>query len=380
MRLGPLRVSRATMRRTPFDPGPEMEPQFALPLAALPARRPAAALPLLDERLRGTRFVALEPRSVLNAPEQTGVDFWSLNPYVGCEFGCSYCYARYAHRYVVERAHDQGKLSDAEFRDFRGAHGWEAFERRIFVKERVLGVLETDLRRYLRRVAATVGAAATPIVIGTATDPYQPAERRFRLTRQILERLARLEGLNIGIITKSPLVARDRDVLRRIQERSDLAVHVSLTALDPRLIRQVEARSPMPRVRLRTLAQLVAAGINAGLIVAPVLPGISDDLRQLEALFGAAREAGARFVHAGPLRLYPAVRDRFLPVVDAHFPALAARYRRAYARSSAAPRSYAAALQRRIQRLQHQFGFPVNEGMRDRYAPERPAPQGRLPL
>jgi DNA repair photolyase len=382
MRLGPLWVSRATMRRTTRDPGQQREPQFALPLAARPALRPARALPVLDERLRGTRFVALEPRSILNSPEQTGVDFWSLNPYVGCEFGCSYCYARYAHRYVVERAHDQGKLSDAEFRDFRGAHGWEAFEQRIFVKERVLGVLEHDLRRYFRAVeaAGTAGAAATPIVIGTATDPYQPAERRFRLTRQILERLARLEGLNIGIITKSPLVARDRDVLRRIQERSDLAVHVSLTALDPRLIRQVEARSPMPRVRLRALAQLVAAGINAGLIVAPVLPGISDGLRQLEALFRAAREAGARFVHAGPLRLYPAVRDRFLPVVDAHFPELAERYRRAYARSSGAPRSYATALQRRIQRLQHQFGFPVNAGMRDRYAAERSAPQGHLAL
>jgi DNA repair photolyase len=382
MRLGAVWVNRATMRRTTHDPGPKGEPQFALPLAARPVLRRAAALPLLDERLRGTRFVALEPRSVLNSPEQTGVDFWSLNPYVGCEFGCSYCYARYAHRYVVERAHDQGKLSEAEFRDFRGAHGWEAFERRIFVKERVLGVLETDLRRYFRRVEAAgpAGAAAMPIVIGTATDPYQPAERRFRVTRQILERLARLEGLNIGIITKSPLVARDRDVLRRIQDRGDLAVHVSLTALDPRLIRQVEARSPMPRVRLRALAQLVAAGINAGLIVAPVLPGISDDLPQLEALFRAAREAGARFVHAGPLRLYSAVRDRFLPVVDAHFPELAARYRRAYARSSAAPRSYAAALQRRVQQLQRQFGFPVNEGMRDRYATERSASQGRLAL
>jgi DNA repair photolyase len=382
MRLGAVWVNRATMRRTAHDSGPKREPQFALSFAVVPTLRPAAALPLLDERLRGTRFVALEPRSVLNAPEQTGVDFWSLNPYVGCEFGCSYCYARYAHRYVVERAHDQGKLSDAEFRDFRGAHGWEAFERRIFVKERVLGVLETDLRRYFRAVGAAgaAGAAATPIVIGTATDPYQPAERRFRLTRQILERLARLEGLNIGIITKSPLVARDRDVLRRLQERGDLAVHVSLTALDPRLIGQVEARSPTPRVRLRALEQLVAAGVNAGLIVAPVLPGISDDLPQLEALFRAAREAGARFVHAGPLRLYPAVRDRFLPVVDAQFPHLAARYRRAYARSSAAPRSYAAALARRVQRLQRQFGFPVNEGMRDRYAPERPAPQGRLAL
>jgi DNA repair photolyase len=382
MRLGALRVSRAALRRTPHAPGSERQPQFALPLPAPPALRPAAALPLLDERLRGTRFVALEPRSVMNSPEQTGVDFWSLNPYVGCEFGCSYCYARYAHRYVVERAHDQGRLSDAEFRDFRGAHGWEAFERRIFVKARVLGVLEQDLLRYFRSVGAArgAGAAATPIVIGTATDPYQPAERRFRLTRQILERLARLEGLNIGIITKSPLVARDRDVLRRLQERSDLAVHISLTALDPRLIRQVEARSPMPRVRLRALEQLVAAGINAGLIVAPVLPGISDALPQLDALFRAAREAGARFVHAGPLRLYPAVRDRFLPVVEEHFPELAARYQRAYARSSGAPRSYATALARRIQRLQRRFGFPVNAGMRDRYAAERSGPQGQLAL
>src|SRR6266576_6351303 len=122
--------------------------QLAL-LTARPPVRPSA-LPILDERLRGTKFVALENRSILNAPQQTGMDFWSLNPYIGCEFGCSYCYARYTHRYAVERAHDAGKLSDAEFADFRGAHGWEAFEQRIFVKEQLLGALETDLRRYYR--------------------------------------------------------------------------------------------------------------------------------------------------------------------------------------------------------------------------------------
>ena len=172
--------------------------QLAFSLAVMPPyHRPA--LPILDERLRGTKFVALAPRSVLNSPQQTGVDFWSLNPYIGCEFGCTYCYARYAHRYVVERAHDAGKLSDGEFREFRGPHGWEAFERRIFVKEEFLASLEADLRRYFR--------SAAPLVIGTATDPYQPAERRFRVTRRILERLARCEGLNLGIITKSPLIA-----------------------------------------------------------------------------------------------------------------------------------------------------------------------------
>jgi len=334
-------------------------------LHAVPPHRPTA-LPILDERLRGTKFVSLEPKSVLNSPQQTGVDFWSLNPYIGCEFGCTYCYARYAHRYTVERAHDGGRLSDAEFHEFRGPHGWEAFETRVFVKERLLSVLEGDLRRYFRSVGPTDRPSA-PIVIGTATDPYQPAERRFRLTRGILERLARCEDLNIGIITKSPLIARDTDVLQRLQERSDLEVHISLNTVDVSLIRQVEARSPMPAVRLRALKRLADAGVRVGLIVAPVLPGITDDVPHLEALFQAAREAGARFVHAGPLRLYPAVRDRFLPMVEACFPHLAARYRRAYDGRSGVPRDYARALSARINKLQARFGFPVNEGMVDRY-------------
>jgi DNA repair photolyase len=351
--------------------------QLPLLPSAGPAVR-ATALAVLDERLRGTKFVELAARSVLNSPQQTGVDFWSLNPYVGCEFGCSYCYARYAHRYVVERARDAGRLSGAEFRDFRGAHGWEAFERRIFVKEGLLGALERDLQRYLRATGPAVPAA--PIVIGTATDPYQPGERRFRVTRRVLERLARCEGLNIGIITKSPLVARDIDVLQRIAQRSDLEVHVSLTTVDVAIIRRLEARSPMPAARLRALQKLTAAGLNAGLIVAPVLPGITDDVPHLEALFQAAREAGARFIHAGPLRLYEAVRDRFLPVLDAHFPHLSARYRRAYAHASAAPRPYAAALGRRVRRLQRRFGFPENDGMRDRYATRSAPAQGTLGL
>jgi DNA repair photolyase len=335
------------------------------------------ALRILDERMRGTKFVALASRSLLNSPQQTGMDFWSVNPYVGCEFGCTYCYARYAHRYVVERARDRGALSDDEFRDFRGAVGWDAFERRIFVKEHVLGALDADLRRYFRSACSADGATA-PIVIGTATDPYQPAERRFRLTRAILERLAGYEGLSIGIITKSPLITRDSDVLQRLAARSDLEVYVSLITVDAGLIRKVEARSPSPAVRLRALRRLTGAGINAGLIVAPILPGITDDRPHLEAVFKAARDAGARFVHAGPLRLYAGVRDRFLPVLEAEFPHLVERYARAYARYSSAPREYATALRRRIQRLQAQFGLPVNQGMQDRYQRRRPAPQVEL--
>ena len=351
--------------------------QLGLTLSDHPRIR--RSLPVLDERLRGTKFVSLTPKSILNSPQQTGVDFWSLNPYVGCEFGCSYCYARYAHRYVVERAHDTGTLSDGEFQEFRGPHGWEAFERRIFVKDQLLGALEADLRRYYRSIGPSA-RQSVPIVIGTATDPYQPAERRFRLTRLILERLARCEGLNIGIITKSPLVARDRDVLCRLQDSNDLEVYVSLISVDGALIRKIEARSPLPAVRLRALQRLTAAGINAGLIVAPVLPGITDDLSHLEALFGAARGAGARFVHAGPLRLYGAVRERFLPVLGQHFPELEERYARAYARRSNAPRGYATALTRRIKRLQRRYGFPVNDGMQDRYERRLSPTQGELAL
>ena len=343
----------------------------------VPSIRPPA-LPVLDERQRGTKFVTLQSKSVLNAPEQTGMDFWSLNPYVGCEFGCTYCYARFAHRYVVERAHDAGKLSDVEFADFRGPHGWEAFEQRIFVKEQILGALEFDLRRYFRWVGSAVRAPDT-IVMGTATDPYQPAERQFRLTRAVLERLARCEGLSIGIITKSALVARDAEVFLQIQRHNDLEVHISLMTLDVGLIRVLEARSPMPSVRLRALRKLTALGVNAGLIVAPVLPGITDGVARLDALFEAARRAGAKFLSASPLRLYPGIRDRFLPVLDEHCADLANRYRRAYAGRGAAPRTYARALAARVRRLQVKHGFPVR-GMENRYEKHRPRLQEELAL
>lgn len=315
---------------------------------------------VLDERLRGTKFVSLTPKRVLNPPSATGMDYWSLNPYVGCEFGCSYCYARYTHRYVVERAHDAGKLTDAEFAEYRGAHGWEAFERRIFVKEQVAQALEVDLKRVPQGEC---------IVIGTATDPYQPAERRFRLTRAVVQRLARCEGLAFGIITKSPLVARDIDLLRRLQERNELEVYVSVISMDAPLVRTLEMRSPLPAVRLRALGRLTAAGINAGIIMAPVLPGITDDIPHLEAVFAAAKAAGARFIHAGALRLYPPIRDRFLPLLDERFPRLAARYRKAFRGRGFAPAEYTKALARRVRRLQRKFGFTENRGMVDRYKP-----------
>ncbi|MFN2572083.1 MAG: radical SAM protein [Gemmatimonadales bacterium] len=352
----------------PELPGPKRTPQLPLLSAERPAGRPPA---VLDERLRGTRFVSLTPQRVLNPPSTTGMDYWSLNPYVGCEFGCSYCYARYTHRYVVERAHAAGKLNDAEFSDYRGAHGWEAFEKRIFVKEQIIGALDVDLKR------VPLGDC---IVIGTATDPYQPAERRFRLTRAVLQRLTRCEGLSFGIISKSPLIARDVDVLRKLQERNELQIHVSLITTDALLARKLEARSPVPSARLRALRKLVDAGINAGLIVAPVLPGITDDVRHLDGLFRAAHDAGARFIHAGALRLYAAVRDRFLSVLAEHYPELVPRYERAYARQAGAPREYGKALSLRIEKLRRKYGIENDSAMTDRYNATRPAMQGELEL
>jgi DNA repair photolyase len=372
-----MRVSRPADGRSGgrIHPTVAEQPILGLPLspsARLPVRR--AALPVIDERLRGTKFVTLDSRSVLNSPEQTGMDFWSINPYVGCEFGCTYCYARFAHRYVVERAHAARRLTDEELPEYRGANGWEAFEQRIFVKAGLQSALRADLRRYHRSAERDA-----PIVIGTATDPYQPAERRFRLTRLVLEELAKCEGLSVGIITKSSLVTRDIDVLQHIQLHNDLEVHLSLISLDTDLVRVLEARSPMPAVRLRAVTRLTEAGVNAGLIVAPVLPGISDDWERLDALFAAARAARARFVTASPLRLYPGIRDRFLPILDEHFPRLAERYRRAYAGRGAAPRDYARALTRRVTKLQEKYGFETRD-MRARYEKSRAGSQRELDL
>lgn len=297
----------------------------------------------LDRRQRGTRFVSLPIASVLNSPARTGMNFWSVNPYVGCEFGCSYCYARFTHQYVTERAPAQGApLLAAPWTD-------DAFERTIFVKAGAAEVLALTLR------PARIGGHA--VVIGTATDPYQPAERTFRLTRRVLETLAQYHGLDIGIITKSPLVARDSDVLTKLQERSTVTVNVSLIATDVELVRRLEPRTPMPAVRLKALEQLVKAGIYAGVIMAPVVPGVSDDVPRLTAMVQAAKDAGARFIHAHPLRLYANVRRRFLPVVAEHWPALLPRYEKAFDPRGIVTPAYAAALSRRMGKIRRAVGM-----------------------
>src|SRR5213593_2514611 len=285
------------------------------------------ALPLIGEQ-KDIRYYAFRAKSVLNGTDVTKMGFWSINPYVGCAFGCAYCYARYAHRYVIERsvaAHPEQRLLREAFESLPP---WLAFERQIFVKENAADVLRRTLRfgsdKHLKLLKGE------GIGIGTATDPYQPAERRFRITRGILEVFAEHEGLSVWIITKSPLVTRDVDLLRRIARHNQISVHISLITIDRDLARRLEPRAPTPDARLRALARLREHGIEAGINVMPVLPGITDRPDQLEPLIKAVAEAGATYLNACALRLRSAARQRYLPFIEKEFPELAPRYRATY--------------------------------------------------
>jgi DNA repair photolyase len=298
--------------------------------------RPSAQLPILDERARGTRFLSLAVRTALNSPAATHMGFWSLNPYIGCEFGCTYCYARDTHRWTLERM--GGGPSDHP-----------SFERDILVK--------SNLADALVRTLDPAKLAGQTLAIGTATDPYQPAERRFRLTRQALETLMAYRGIRLGITTKSPLVVRDIDLLKKLGERHEVSVNLSIATLDPRLARRLEARSAVPAARLRAVRQLTGAGIRTGVFVMPILPCITDGRRELDALLAAAKEAGARFASWSALRLGPAARRHFLPHLAREFPELVERYERHYARHDTAGWAYRKALQARFHSLLRKHAF-----------------------
>lgn len=296
---------------------------------------PAGFPPLMGEQ-KDIRYFGSDPRSVLNSPVTTGMSFWSINPYVGCAFGCAYCYARYAHRYAAERLSDSMVTSEGAREQLADMPPWLAFERRIFVKREAGKVLRRELRRPSRFRALQVET----VVIGTATDPYQPAERRFRVTRGLLETLAEQSGFSVTIITKSPLVTRDVDLLLRIAARSRLSVHVSLITVDRELARRLEPRAPTPEARLRAIARLRAHGIEVGVNVMPVLPGITDAPRLLESLVRSVAEANASYLGACALRLQATARQRYLPFIEAEFPHLASRYRSTYARNHQAGERY----------------------------------------
>lgn len=302
--------------------------QAALAIASTSGERPSFR-PLGTQS--DIRYHAIAAGRVLNDPEQTGMGFWSINPYIGCAFGCTYCYARYAHRYVMERSDAAGMLEAGMRFDVHRLPPWMAFERRILVKESAPSALRAALARGGPRHRTLRSGEA--IVIGTATDPYQPAERRFRVTRGLLEVLAEHKGLEIVIITKSPLVTRDIDLLSRIAGRSSITVHLSLITLDRELARRIEPRAPTPDARLRALGRLTEAGIEVGVNCMPVLPGITDHPAALEALVKAVVAAGATYIGACALRLRASARARYLPFIEREFPTLHDKYRTQYTAS-----------------------------------------------
>lgn len=304
-------------------------------------------LPVLDQVPRGAEYRKLEVRSALNSPEVTRMGFWSINPYIGCEFGCTYCYARDTHRYTVERAvAEAAGRSDA--RIIRRP-ATEAFERHILVKDRLHDIICRTLE------PSRIGRTA--VVIGTATDPYQPAEVRYGATRSVLQALLRFEGLHLGIITKSPLITRDLDLLSDVAARHSLRVNISLASVDREMIRRLEARSPAPAARLRALAALRKRGIGAGIMMAPIVPMLTDTMRSLRNLFEAGVAAGAERIHGASLRLGPTAREMFLAQLTREFPHLVARYQKHFGRSGHASREYQLALRKRLHALQVEFGL-----------------------
>ncbi|MGA8866594.1 MAG: radical SAM protein [Candidatus Sulfotelmatobacter sp.] len=308
------------------------EPLF--PTAAKPELIGIARLAAQGDTLReghNVEYFTLPARSLLNrCVSRRGLPFtWTINPYRGCEFGCKYCYARYTHEFM-------------EMRD--GAD----FEQKIYVKQHAADLLRQELRQ------VKLGEA---IALGTATDPYQPAERRYEITRAILEEFARHRGFELGIVTKSNLMLRDVELLGEVARNNQLSVNITITTLDVELARILEPRAPRPDLRLDAVRTLASAGLTVGVSCSPVLPGITDSPKGLEAVVQAAAAAGARHLWAGPLFLKPCSAAVFLPFLSAQFPHLVENYRRRYQDRAFLPPAYGKRLAQLIASLRQRYGI-----------------------
>jgi DNA repair photolyase len=309
----------------------------SLPLFALPPKSPLVGIARLaaeGDSLReghNVEYFTLPAKSLLNrCNSNRRLPFsWTINPYRGCEFACKYCYARYTHEFM-------------EMRD-----GVE-FEQKIYVKQHTAELLRRDLKKV---------KPGESISLGTATDPYQPAERRYEITRGILEEFARHRGFELGIVTKSNLIVRDIELLREVSQHNTLSIHITITTLNVELARILEPRAPRPDLRMDAVRELSAAGLNVGVSSSPVLPGITDSPADLEALVRAAATAGARHIFAGPLFLKPCSAAIFLPFLEEHFPQLVENYRQRYRESAFLPPSYGKRIAELISSFRRKYGI-----------------------
>ncbi len=289
-------------------------------------------------------FKALKVRSILNRSVSKRMTWmaWSINPYRGCEFACRYCYARYTHEFMAPALGQPQPVGQPDFRDP------DTFERLIFLKQNAAWLLEQELRRHHPH---------DQIAIGTATDPWQPIERRARITRSLLEVFARHSGYNIGIVTKSRLILRDTDLLQEINRRNRLTVHITITTPDAALARLLEPRAPRPDLRLETVRRLRQAGITTGILCSPLLPGITDTEEAIDRMARHAAEANASFFAANPLFLKPCSRPTYLSFVREHFPSLLPEYERRFGHADFATKPYAQHLSHLVSQARQRHGL-----------------------
>ena len=280
-----------------------------------------------EPRLTDVIYSEIQCKSALNPVKNMGFA-WSLNPYTGCEHRCAFCYVR-AFELRADRPFD------------------DRYGRTVRVKVNVAAVLRSELAR--RRWKKET------VVIGAATDPYQPAEGRYRLTRQCLEAMRDFAN-PAAMITRGPMIVRDIDVLSQLARRAELHITFSIPTLDDDIWRKTEPGTAHPRQRLRAIEKLVEAGIEVGVGMAPILPGLSDRPEQLEQVIMAARQAGATGLWAGMLHLKDGTREHFMSVLKKHWPELVPRYERAYLDRAYLPPSFGAKTIDEVKRLRSQHG------------------------
>ena len=289
----------------------------------------AAEAPCLEPK-KLVEYFQLPARSYLARCDSKRVPFrWMINPYRGCEFGCKYCYARYTHEFM-------------ELRDP------EQFERRIFAKA-------FDGSRFREELAGL--PVGETIAIGTATDPYQPAERRYRITRKILEVFAETAGFHLGITTKSDLVARDAELLREVARRHYVRVSMTVTTVDRELARLLEPMAPRPDLRLAAVCKLAEAGLRVVVGCAPVMPLLNDSEKSLDAWAREAAAAGARELWANVLFLKPCAYQVFLPFLEQRFPSLVRKYRERYERGAYLRGAYPEMIHERVEKIRERHGL-----------------------
>jgi DNA repair photolyase len=258
-----------------------------------------------------TRFYEIQSKSVLNrVPERSRMPFrWTVNPYRGCTHACQFCFARPTHEYL-------------------GFNARRDFEREIVVKVNAPEVLRAELSR--------PRWTHEHVAMGTNTDPYQWVEGRYKLMRGIWEAL-RDTGTPASVLTKSPLLLRDLDLMQELHARADVQANLSVPTLDEKAWRATEPHTPHPRARLDAVAELNRAGIPCGILIAPLMPGINDDPAMIEPLLALAAEAGAVSIGGLALHLRNGVREVFMDWLQEHRPELVGRYRELYRRGAYLP-------------------------------------------